>query len=42
MNPILFTLFIAYFILTIIEINQEERRENGKRKNKKAIIETKF
>lgn len=45
MNPVLFILFIIYFVITIIEINQDERRfekKYGKRRNKANIIETKI
>lgn len=45
MEPVLFILFIIYFVLTIIEINQDERRLDeryGKRRNKTNIIKTKI
>lgn len=45
MNPVLFILFIIYFVITIIEINQDERRfekKYGKRRNKTNTIETKI
>ena len=40
MNPVLFILFIIYFIITIIEINRDERRfekEYGTKRNKTNI-----
>ena len=45
MEPVLFILFIIYFVITIIEINQDERRfekKYGKRRNKTNTIETKI
>ena len=45
MEPVLFILFIIYFVITIIEINQDERRfekKYGKRRNKANTIETKI
>lgn len=43
MEPVLFILFIIYFVITIIEINQDERRiekKYGKRRNKTNTIKT--
>lgn len=43
MNPVLFILFIIYFIITIIEINRDERRfeqEYGTIRNKTNINKT--
>ena len=45
MEPVLFILFIIYFAITIIEINQDERRfekKYGKRRNKTNTIKTKI
>lgn len=44
MEPVLFILFIIYFVITIIEINQDERRferKYGKTRNKRNTIKTK-
>lgn len=43
MNTVIFILFIIYFIITIIEINQDERRfekEYGTKRNKTNINKT--
>ena len=45
MEPVLFILFIIYFVITIIEINQNERRfekKYGKRRNKTNNAKTKI
>ena len=45
MEPVLFILFIIYFVITIIEINQDERRfekKYGKRRNTRNTIPTKI
>lgn len=45
MEPVLFILFIIYFIITIIEINQDERRftkKYGKTKNNSNTATTKI
>ena len=45
MEPVLFILFIIYFVVTIIEINQDERRfekKYGKRRNTRNITTTKI
>jgi len=45
MEPVLFILFIIYFVITIIEINQDERRlekKYGNRRNKANTIKTKI
>lgn len=45
MEPVLFTLFIIYFVITIIEINQDERRferKYGKRRNKTNTVKAKI
>lgn len=45
MEPVLFILFIIYFVITIIEINEDERRfekKYGKRRNTRNIATTKI
>lgn len=45
MESVLFILFIIYFVITIIEINQDERRfekKYGKRRNKTNTVKTKI
>ena len=45
MEPVLFILFIIYFVITIIEINQDERRfekKYGKRRNTRNTISIKI